>query len=90
MNSIQTSDNKAGREDFYLAYLENGELVMQPFCACGNMLDENYYCETCSRQCRCYLIVCKDGATLAQVQANIRKSPQFSVYRAKLAGVPQG
>lgn len=90
MNSIQTSDSKACREDFYRAYLENGELVMQPFCACGNMLDENYYCENCSRQCRCYLILCKDGATLARVQANIRKSPQFSVYRAKLSGAPQG
>ncbi len=90
MNSIHTNTDKASSKDHYRAYLENGELVMTPFCACGNSLDDNYFCEKCNRQCRCYEIICEDSATLERVQAYIRKSPQFSVYKAHLLNKGQG
>ena len=42
--SSQSQDEKA---DFFTAEMENGELVMKPFCKCGNILDETYFCEKC-------------------------------------------
>lgn len=71
-------------QDHYKASIESGELFMQPFCACGNPLNEDYFCEKCSRRCRCYLIVCKDQAALELVQFYIRHSAQFSGYSAQL------
>ena len=29
--------------DYYAASLDNGSLVMEPRCACGNILDEDYF-----------------------------------------------
>ena len=72
--------------DYYEATLENGSLVMTPYCACGNSLDDDYICEKCRKECRCYLIVCQDEATLDRVRHYIRKSSQFSGFKAKLAG----
>jgi hypothetical protein len=36
--------------DYYEATLENGSLVMTPYCACGNRLDDDYLCEKCKRK----------------------------------------
>ncbi len=72
-------------KDHYKAHLENGELIMVPYCACGCMLNEDYFCENCGRKCRCYQIYCADAQTLELVQSYIRKSPQFSAYTAHQA-----
>ena len=72
--------------DYYEAALENGALVMQPYCACGNALDEDYICEKCHRKCHCNQIICNDEATLELVKSYIRKSSQFSAFKVKLAG----
>lgn len=85
MDSKQTNTDKARRKDYYRAHLEDDELIMTPFCACGNLLDDDYYCEKCNRHCRCYEIICEDSTTLERVQAYIRNSPQFSVYKAYLS-----
>ena len=71
--------------DYYTASLENESLVMQPYCACGNSLDEDYFCEKCGKKCRCHLIICDSTETLSLAQDYIRKSPQFSGFKAKLA-----
>ena len=71
--------------DYYDATLEAGALVMSPHCACGNALNDDYFCETCNRHCRCYHILCADEPTLALVRKYIRSSPQFAVYTAVLA-----
>ena len=71
-------------DDYYEARLENGNLEMAPHCACGNGLDEDYFCEKCDRKCHCRRIVCHDEATLATVERYIRTSPQFSGYKAEL------
>jgi hypothetical protein len=73
-------------KDYYQATLENGELVMTPHCACGNVLNEDYFCEKCNRRCQCYQIVCDNAATLELVQEYIRESSKFAVYTATLAG----
>ena len=75
-------------DDYYLACMENGSLSMQPFCGCGNGLDEDYYCERCRKKCRCRRIVCSDAETLALVKRFVRKSSQFSGFRVELAEAP--
>jgi hypothetical protein len=72
--------------DYYEASLENGSLVMKPYCACGNRLDDDYLCERCRRECRCHLILCQDEATLDRARHYIRNASQFSGFKAKLAG----
>jgi hypothetical protein len=72
--------------DYYAATLEDGELVMRPYCACGNRLNDDYFCEKCRRECHCHLILCQDEATLDMVRQYIRKSSQFSGFKARLTG----
>ena len=72
-------------QDYYSATLEDGSLVMTPHCACGNPLNDDYFCEICNRRCHCNRIVCDTPATLALVQKYIRTSPRFAVYTATLA-----
>jgi len=72
--------------DYYSARLENGFLEMTPHCACGNTLNEDYFCEQCGRKCQCHLIVCDNETTMATVNEYIRKSSQFSGFKAKLFG----
>jgi hypothetical protein len=73
------------QKDYYAATMENGDLVMTPHCACGNALNDDYFCETCNRRCQCHQVVCDNSATLALVQKYIRTSPQFTAYTATLA-----
>ncbi|MBI9085315.1 MAG: hypothetical protein JEZ11_17100 [Desulfobacterales bacterium] len=77
-------EKETSPSDFYRAALENGTLVMHPYCACGNGLDEDYFCEKCQRECHCHLIICQDEATLDRVRRYIRKSSQFSGFKSKL------
>ena len=81
----QTIKNTDTHRDYYEATLENGSLVMTPHCACGNALNEDYFCEKCNRRCHCYTIVCDTPDTLDLVQKYIRESPQFAVYTAGLS-----
>ncbi|MGD2269400.1 MAG: hypothetical protein PVI06_03295 [Desulfobacterales bacterium] len=81
----KTIENTHLPKDYYTAALLNGELVMTPHCACGNFLNEDYFCEKCNRHCHCYQIVCEDTATLELVQRYIRESSKFAVYTAVLA-----
>ena len=74
--------------DHYKASIEDGSLEMKPYCFCGNMLDENYFCDKCQKRCHCNLIVCEDEATLDMVNTFIRKSSSFSAFRAKLKDKP--
>jgi len=71
--------------DYYEATLENGSLMMKPYCACGNSLNDDYFCEKCSRKCECRQIVCRDQETLDLVKRYIRQSSQFSGFKAMLA-----
>ncbi len=81
--TISTQD-QAGAQDFYRARLENGELIMEPFCACGKALNEDYFCDRCQRKCRCEQVFCRDQETLDKVTHYILKSSQFSGFKASL------
>jgi len=70
--------------DHYEATLENGSLVMKPYCACGNSLNEDYFCDRCNKRCHCHQIVCDNEATLKLVKSYIRKSSRFSAFKVKL------
>ena len=83
-NMTKIAEEKRAR-DHYKASLENGSLVMKPYCACGNSLDEDYFCEKCDRRCSCNDILCDTEATLALVKEYIKRSSQFSAFRAKVA-----
>ncbi len=75
-------ENKSGGKDYYLATLEEGSLVMEPYCACGNHLLEDYFCDKCDRRCHCTDIVCDNETTLKFVKNLIVTSPQFSYFKA--------
>lgn len=70
--------------DHYEATLENGSLVMKPYCACGNSLNEDYFCDRCNKRCHCHQIVCDNEATLKLIKSYMRKSSQFSAFKVKL------
>jgi hypothetical protein len=76
----------AGAEELgaYYAYLEDGQLVMEPQCSCGNPLDESYFCDKCNKRCRCRDILCEDQATLNLVEKYIRTSPRLRNFNASL------
>jgi hypothetical protein len=84
----EPTDKNRAPDDYYLAGMDDGALSIQPFCGCGNGLDEDYYCDRCRKKCRCRRIVCRDAETLEQVRRYIRKSPQFSGFQVERADVP--
>jgi hypothetical protein len=71
--------------DHYEATLEKGSLVMEPHCACGNPLNDDYFCDQCKKKCHCRHIVCDNETTLKLVKKYVRKSSQFSTFKVKLA-----
>ncbi|MBT8405999.1 MAG: hypothetical protein KJP05_00960 [Deltaproteobacteria bacterium] len=83
---MSDATKKTGPEELgaYYAYLEDGQLVMEPQCACGNPLDETYLCDKCEKRCRCTDILCEDQATLNIVEKFIHTSPKFSSFKAML------
>ena len=78
-------ETRTADRDFYRAHLDKGQLMMEPFCACGNALNEDYFCDRCQRKCRCDLVVCRDQATLDVMVQYIRTASQFSGFSARLA-----
>jgi len=83
MSNLPNDADSAGLAAFY-AYLEAGQLVMEPYCSCGNPLDENYHCDKCKKHCRCTDILCEDQTTLNLVEKYIRTSPKLRNFNAML------
>ena len=83
MIAVSKDTDSTGLAAFY-AYMEDGQLVMEPYCSCGNPLDENYHCDKCDKHCRCTDILCEDQATLNLVEKYIRTSPKLRNYNAML------
>lgn len=76
--------SKHSEADFYYATLEGGELVMEPHCACGYSLEEEYFCEKCNRQCVCTEIRCRNDATLEYVRGFLESNEKFKNFTAVL------
>ena len=83
MSDATKKKGTEGRGAYY-ACLEDGQLVMEPSCACGNPLDETYLCDKCDKRCQCTDILCEDQATLNIVEKYIRTSPKFRGFKAML------
>jgi hypothetical protein len=79
-----TKDTGAAALGAFYAHLEDGQLVMEPYCSCGNPLDETYDCDKCNKHCQCTDILCDDQATLKLVEKYIRTSPKFRKLNAML------
>jgi len=71
--------------DHLQACLENGGLSMEPFCRCGQQLNESYHCAACDRDCRCTTFVCDNEATMAAVRRFIEEQPSFTGFRTVLS-----
>ncbi len=85
---VNDTPEKKGRpapDDYFRAYLEEGGLAMEPFCRCGQQLNEKYHCSACDRQCRCITFVCDDEATQSAVKKFIEEQPRFAGFRTALA-----
>jgi hypothetical protein len=78
---------KTNQQDYLLAYWENGELVMEPFCHCGNALEEDFLCKQCARECDCTFIACKGADALAVVEKLLHSNPNFRNYQASLLDI---
>ncbi|WP_084057774.1 hypothetical protein [Desulfacinum hydrothermale] len=75
---------KEQKEDYFVAQWEDEQLYMTPHCHCGNVLDEQYYCDQCKRQCTCQVILCRDGQTLNVVEKFLHGNPDFKHFQVHL------
>ncbi len=82
--AINMEELKARGIDYLLASMEDGQLVMEPFCSCGNALDENYHCPQCNKVCECKFVACSGAEALAIVEKLIAGNPHFRGFEASL------
>ena len=82
---MQNNHDKGPLQDYYKATIEKDELVLKPYCSCGRLLDEDYFCEKCNRRCNCNQIRCDSETTLGLVNRYIKESSKFSGFKAILA-----
>lgn len=74
---VNRKDLNSRQQDYYVASWEDNQLVMEPFCYCGNSLDEDYFCKKCDRKCDCTFIACTDPQSLSVVEKLIHGNPSF-------------
>ncbi len=73
--AITRDELKARKRDYFVASVEDGELAMEPFCYCGNALDEQYACAVCNHKCDITFVACADAGALAMMQTLVRSRP---------------
>lgn len=78
----EKASKNSGGNDYFFATMEEGSLAMEPYCACGNRLPEEYFCEKCNRQCRCTEIACDNEETLEFIDHLIATNPKFRNFKA--------
>lgn len=86
---MKLEDLKASQQDYYLAHWEDNQLVMEPFCHCGNALDEDYFCSECERECDCTFVACYDPQSLSVVEKMINGNPSFRNYQVSMLDKPE-
>jgi len=77
-------EKRPGARDHFRASIEGEELIMEPFCACGTYLNEEYFCEQCKKQCTCTEIRCADEKTLDLVNSLLQNNASFHNFTAVL------
>lgn len=78
----EKASKNSGGNDYFFATMEEGSLAMEPYCACGNRLLEEYFCEKCNRQCLCTEIACDNEETLEFIDHLIATNPKFRNFKA--------
>jgi hypothetical protein len=82
--AIILDDLRAREIDYLFASIEEGELVLEPFCSCGSALDENYHCAKCGKVCDCKFVACSGPQALGIVEKLIAGNPRFRNFKASL------
>ncbi len=70
--------------DYLLASIEDGQLVLEPYCSCGSALDEDYHCAKCGKVCDCKFVACSGSQELGIVEKLISGNPGFRGFEASL------
>lgn len=82
--SITQETLKQSGQDHFIVKEEDGQFVMEPHCACGNELDEDFFCEACNRKCDCTFFACKDHQSLNMAEKLVHGDPSFKNFKAAL------
>ena len=82
--AITLDDLKSRAIDYLIASIEEGELILEPFCSCGSALDEIYHCAQCGKVCDCRFVACSDAQSLGIVEKLIAGNPRFRNFKASL------
>ncbi len=77
---ITRDELRARKRDYFVARVEDGELLMEPFCYCGNPLDDQYYCKPCEHQCSCTFVACADPGATAMMETLVRSRVDFGKF----------
>jgi hypothetical protein len=75
---------KSHNQYYLLARWVDGELSLEPTCACGNPLEEDFTCTECNRECTCTFIACEDPQSLAVAEKLVSGNPRFRNFRTAL------
>jgi hypothetical protein len=73
-------------QDYFIAHWKDNQLEMEPHCRCGQVLDEDYHCEVCDRDCECTFVLCSGEQTYEVVNKFLHGSPDFKHFQADLMG----
>jgi hypothetical protein len=82
--AITIAELKSRGIDYIVASIEDGQLVLEPFCSCGTVLDENYHCPECQKVCDCTVVACSDAQALGIVEKLVAGNPGFRNLEAAL------
>ncbi len=82
--SITMDDLKKEQRDHFIVKWEDGQLVMEPHCFCGDELDEDFFCADCNRKCDCAFLACSDALSLSVAEKLIHGDPTFKNFKASL------
>jgi hypothetical protein len=78
--AITRDELRTRRRDYFVARVEAGELLMEPFCWCGQALDDRYSCAVCNHKCECTFVACADPGALAAMEKLVRGTPEFGKF----------
>lgn len=74
---VTREDLKSKGQDYFLARWVDGALSMQPHCACGEVLNDNYCCESCNREADPTFLACVGTTAFSVAQRLIQGNPNF-------------
>lgn len=74
---VDLEELKNKGQAFFLVFSENGELVMEPHCFCGEVLEENFTCVKCRQTPEISCFVCKEHELLPVIEKLMRGHPEF-------------